>query len=132
MSTQDDAAAALAAEGLNVLQEHGVDDEEYKEHLKAVLDCSPDVIIDDGGDHVQLLHWSVPIKHQISSAAAKKRQPAFIGCLPMRAGLLKFLMVDVNNADCKYLFDNRYGTGQSTIDGIMNTTNPDDCRKPSS
>lgn len=124
LSTQDDVAAALAAEGLNVFARHGVDDEEYKEHLKAVLDCSPDVIIDDGGDLVQLLHAECSNKTSNLIGGCEETTTGVHRLFArMRAGLLKFPMVDVNNADCKYLFDNRYGTGQSTIDGIMNTTN---------
>ncbi|NLZ36012.1 MAG: adenosylhomocysteinase [Clostridiales bacterium] len=124
LSTQDDVAAALAAEGLNVFARHGVGEDEYKEHLKAVLDCSPHLLIDDGGDLVQLLHGECANKTSNLIGGCEETTTGVHRLFArMRAGLLHFPMVDVNNADCKYLFDNRYGTGQSTIDGIMNTTN---------
>lgn len=124
LSTQDDVAAALAVEGLNVFARHGVDDEEYVDHLKAVLDCSPNVIIDDGGDLVQLLNGECSDKTSNLIGGCEETTTGVHRLFArMRAGLLNFPMVDVNDADCKYLFDNRYGTGQSTIDGIMNTTN---------
>ena len=124
LSTQDDVAAALAAEGLEVNARRGVSDEEYTRDLKETLSCSPDVIIDDGGDLVHLLHGECRgYAGNIIGGAEETTTGVHRLFARQRAGLLDFPMVDVNDADCKHLFDNRYGTGQSTIDGIMNTTN---------
>ena len=124
LSTQDDVAAALAAEGLEVNARRGVSDEEYTRDLKETLSCSPDVIIDDGGDLVHLLHGECrTYAGNIIGGAEETTTGVHRLFARQRAGLLDFPMVDVNDADCKHLFDNRYGTGQSTIDGIMNTTN---------
>ncbi|MBQ7721245.1 MAG: adenosylhomocysteinase, partial [Clostridia bacterium] len=124
LSPQDDVAAALAAEGLEVNARRGVSDEEYTRDLKETLSCSPDVIIDDGGDLVHLLHGECrTYAGNIIGGAEETTTGVHRLFARQRAGLLDFPMVDVNDADCKHLFDNRYGTGQSTIDGIMNTTN---------
>ena len=124
LSTQDDVAAALAAEGLEVNARRGVSDEEYTRDLRETLSCSPDVIIDDGGDLVHLLHGECrTYAGNIIGGAEETTTGVHRLFARQRAGLLDFPMVDVNDADCKHLFDNRYGTGQSTIDGIMNTTN---------
>lgn len=124
LSTQDDVAAALDAGGIDVYAVHGSSTEEYMSHLTAALEFGPNIIIDDGGDLVNLVHTK--LQHLI---------PAILGGCEetttgvhrlnamARDGLLKFPMIAVNDAQCKYLFDNRYGTGQSVWDGINRTTN---------
>ncbi|MDI6619570.1 MAG: adenosylhomocysteinase [Clostridiales bacterium] len=124
LSTQDDVAAALVEDGLNVYAWHGSTKEEYESHLNAALDIEPNIIIDDGGDLVQIVHSKRQdlIKNIIGGC-----EETTTGVLRLRArekaGVLRFPMVSVNDAYCKYLFDNRYGTGQSVWDGIMRTTN---------
>ena len=124
LSTQDDVAAALAAEGFEVFARRGVTDAEYAEHLKAALSCSPDLIIDDGGDLISLLHGECRDYGKNLIGGCEETTTGIHRLLAReRAGELDYPMVDVNDADCKHLFDNRYGTGQSTLDGIMNSTN---------
>ncbi len=124
LSTQDDVAAALAADGFEVYARHGVNAQEYTEHLKATLSCMPDLIIDDGGDFTSLLHGEC---RHLGKNLIGGCEETTTGIHRLKArearGLLEFPMIDVNDADCKHLFDNRYGTGQSTLDGIMNSTN---------
>ncbi len=124
LSTQDDVAAALASEGLEVNAWRGVDEETYKKHLIATLSCCPDVMIDDGGDLTNLLHGECSA-YGCNLIGGGEETTTGIHRLFARAeaGKLRFPMIDVNDADCKHLFDNRYGTGQSTLDGIMNSTN---------
>lgn len=123
LSTQDDVAAALAQE-VEVFAVHGVNEEEYERHLCCTLENKPHQIIDDGGDLVSLLHG------KLKNAAENIRggaEETTTGVLRLRArqnrGELLFPMIAVNDAMSKYLFDNRYGTGQSVWDGIMRTTN---------
>ena len=124
LSTQDDVAAALAAEGFEVHARHGVSEEEYREHLKATLSCVPDLIIDDGGDLISLLHGECRELGRNLIGGCEETTTGIHRLLAREAaGLLDYTMIDVNDADCKHLFDNRYGTGQSTLDGIMNSTN---------
>ena len=124
LSTQDDVVAALVADGFEVNAIHGVTEKEYTEHLKATLSCLPDLIIDDGGDFTSLLHGEC---RQYGKNLIGGCEETTTGIHRLKAreakGLLNFPMIDVNDADCKHLFDNRYGTGQSTLDGIMNSTN---------
>ena len=124
LSTQDDVAAALAAGGMNVFARHGVDEEGYNAAIDAVLEAGPNIIIDDGGDLVHRIHTKYP--HLISNVIGGCEETT-TGILRLQAmdreGTLRFPMMLVNNADCKHLFDNRYGTGQSVWDGIMRTTN---------
>ncbi|MBR6725369.1 MAG: adenosylhomocysteinase [Clostridia bacterium] len=124
LSTQDDVAAALAATGMEVNAYRGVDDATYTEHLKKTLSVCPDLFIDDGGDLTNLLHGDCP-EYAVNIIGGGEETTTGIHRLFARekAGKLNFPMIDVNDADCKHLFDNRYGTGQSTIDGIMNSTN---------
>ncbi len=124
LSTQDDVAAALVEGGLEVFAHHGCTMEQYERDLREALSCGPNIIIDDGGDLVHLVHTEM-----------RELLPGVIGgCeetttgihrlkIMDRAGELMFPMVMVNDADCKHLFDNRYGTGQSVFDGINRTTN---------
>lgn len=124
LSTQDDVAAALAERGVHVFARHGVNAEEYKAHLLSVLACHPHLMIDDGGDLTSLLHGEAAAYRDCLIGGAEETTTGIHRLLAREAaGALLFPMVDVNDADCKHLFDNRYGTGQSTFDGIMNTTN---------
>jgi adenosylhomocysteinase len=124
LSTQDDVAAALVKEGFEVNAWRGVTDEEYKTHLIATLSLCPDVIIDDGGDLTNLLHGECR-EYGKNLIGGGEETTTGIHRLFARekAGLLDYPMIDVNDAECKHFFDNRYGTGQSTLDGIMNSTN---------
>ncbi len=124
LSTQDDVAAALDAGGIDVYAVHGATPEEYERHLTAVLEAGPNIIIDDGGDLVNLVHTKMT--HLIPNiiGGCEETTTGVIRLYAMaREGSLKFPMITVNNARCKYLFDNRYGTGQSVWDGINRTTN---------
>lgn len=124
LSTQDDVAAALVHEGLNVFAWHGATAEEYEAHIRRVLEPGPHIIIDDGGDLVNLMHTE--FRHLIPGVIGGCEETT-TGILRLqalnRANALMFPMMLVNNADCKHLFDNRYGTGQSVWDGINRTTN---------
>lgn len=124
LSTQDDVAAALAAAGINVYAWYNATDEEYKEHLLRVLDTGPQIIIDDGGDLVHLLHTE---RRELAQDVWGGCEETTTGVLRLRArersGDLLFPMLAVNNALMKYLFDNRYGTGESVWAGLMRTTN---------
>ncbi len=124
LSTQDDVAAALASKGMDVHAWHAATQEEYESHLTAVLEARPNIIIDDGGDLVHLIHTK--LTHLIPDiiGGCEETTTGVIRLNSMAAeGSLKFPMITVNNAQCKYLFDNRYGTGQSVWDGINRTTN---------
>lgn len=124
LSTQDDVAAALAAKGMDVHAVYGCSSEEYETHLRNVLSCGPNIIIDDGGDLVHLMHteFSDLIPNVIGGCEETTTGIHRLRAMD-RAGALRFPMIMVNDADCKHLFDNRYGTGQSVWDGIMRTTN---------
>ncbi len=124
LSTQDDVAEALRERGVHVFARHGVSEAEYKEHLMAVLAPHPHLMIDDGGDLTSLLHGEAAAYRDCLIGGAEETTTGIHRLLSREAaGELAFPMMDVNDADCKHLFDNRYGTGQSTFDGIMNTTN---------
>lgn len=124
LSTQDDVAAALAAGGMQVFARYGCDMDEYNECLCSVLECAPNIIIDDGGDLVHLMHakYTDLIPGVIGGCEETTTGIHRLRAMD-RAGELRFPMVMVNEADCKHMFDNRYGTGQSVWDGIMRTTN---------
>ena len=124
LSTQDDVAAALAAGGMEVFAHHGASPEQYEADIESVLTPGPNIIIDDGGDLVNLVHTKLP--HLIPNiiGGCEETTTGILRLQAMdRAGELRFPMMLVNDADCKHLFDNRYGTGQSVWDGIMRTTN---------
>ena len=124
LSTQDDVAAALAHNGLNVFAWYDATSEEYMSHLREVIKVGPDIIIDDGGDLVNLIHNEYPQLLPNVLGGCEETTTGIIRLVSMaRNGELKFPMIAVNNAKCKYLFDNRYGTGQSVWDGINRTTN---------
>ncbi len=124
LSTQDDVAAALAHEGLSVFAWHGTTEEEYFSHIGKVIGAEPNIIIDDGGDLVNYIHEKRP---ELIPNVLGGCEETTTGILRLKAmdaaGELKFPMALVNDADCKHLFDNRYGTGQSVWDGINRTTN---------
>ncbi len=124
LSTQDDVAAALDHEGYNVYAWHGATEEEYTAHLTETLKHCPHIIIDDGGDLVNLLH-STAREYGKNLIGGAEETTTGVHRLRARAkaGDLDFPMLAVNDANCKHLFDNRHGTGQSTWDAIMNTTN---------
>ena len=124
LSTQDDVAAALVHDGLNVFAWHGATEEEYFKHIDEVIKIAPDIIIDDGGDLVNHIHNHHPELIDKVMGGCEETTTGIHRLIAMdRENKLKFPMVLVNNAKCKYLFDNRYGTGQSVWDGINRTTN---------
>ena len=124
LSTQDDVAAALAEEGLEVYARYGASPEEYNEHIWKTAKTNPHLIIDDGGDLVSLIHKHLP--EQLPGIWGGSEETT-TGVIRLRAmendNILSFPMIAVNDAMCKYLFDNRYGTGQSVWEGIMRATN---------
>lgn len=124
LSTQDDVAAALVAAGLHVYAWHQATEEEYNRHISRVLENDCNIIIDDGGDLVHMLHTKYTDKLAYVIGGCEETTTGIIRLRAMAAKEeLKFPMVMVNDADCKHLFDNRYGTGQSVWDGINRTTN---------
>ncbi len=124
LSTKDEIAAALAAGGLDVHAVYGCNEEEYYAHIDKVLEVGPNIIIDDGGDLVQRMHTKFPHLLPGVIGSCEETTTGIIRLKQMaKAGTLLFPAVMVNDADCKHLFDNRYGTGQSVWDGIMRTTN---------
>lgn len=124
LSTQDDVAAALADSGLKVFAYHGATDEEYMRHIEMCLEHKPNIIIDDGGDLVEMLHNKRPDLAEEVFGGCEETTTGVIRLKAMeREGVLRFPMVAVNDAKCKHLFDNRYGTGQSVWDSIMRNTN---------
>ena len=124
LSTQDDVAAALAKGGMNVFARYGCSMEEYEENLCRVLEVGPNIVIDDGGDLVHLLHTKYTSLIPDIIGGCEETTTGIHRLKAMaKAGTLRFPMVMVNDADCKHMFDNRYGTGQSVWDGIMRTTN---------
>ncbi len=124
LSTQDDVAAALVSGGMNVFAEYGCSMEQYEQCLEEVLKVGPNIIIDDGGDLVHLMHtkYTNLIPNVIGGCEETTTGINRLRIMS-RKGELKFPMVMVNDADCKHMFDNRYGTGQSVWDGICRTTN---------
>lgn len=124
LSTQDDVAAALADAGLQVFAYHRATNEEYFRHIEMCLEHKPNIIIDDGGDLVEMLHNKRPDLGTEVMGGCEETTTGVIRLKAMeREGVLKFPMVAVNDAKCKHLFDNRYGTGQSVWDSIMRNTN---------
>lgn len=124
LSTQDDVAAALVKAGLNVYAWYNATEEEYNAHIRKVLEIGPNIIIDDGGDLVHMMHTEFVDLIPNVIGGCEETTTGIIRLEAMdKKGELQFPMVRVNNADCKHLFDNRYGTGQSVWDGINRTTN---------
>ena len=124
LSTQDDVAAAVAAGGIEVFARYGCSMEEYEDCLCRVLEPGPNLIIDDGGDLVKLMHTKY---RELIPGVIGGCEETTTGIhrlrIMAREGTLGFPMVMVNEADCKHMFDNRYGTGQSVWDAMMRTTN---------
>lgn len=124
LSTQDDVAAALSEMGVEVFAWHGATPEEYHAHLIEALSSAPSLILDDGGDLTQILSDERP---DLAKNLFGGGEETTTGVMRLRArkaaGKLNFPMFCVNDAKMKYLFDNRYGTGQSVWDGILRTTN---------
>ena len=124
LSTQDDVAAALVHDGLNVFAWYNATSQEYEHHISKVIEIGPDLIIDDGGDLVNTIHSKYPQLLDNVIGGCEETTTGVMRLLAMdKAGELRFPMILVNNAKCKYLFDNRYGTGQSVWNGINRTTN---------
>jgi len=125
LSTDDSVALALREHyGLETFARRGEDQEEYYANLNAVLDMGPDFVIDDGADLITMLHTS---RRELLDRVKGGNEETTTGVLRLRAmaeeGVLRFPVMSVNDARMKFLFDNRYGTGQSTFDGFMNATN---------
>jgi len=124
LSTQDDVCAALVEDGVTVFAKYNPDPQEYKELMIKALETKPDLLIDDGGDLVTILHSE---RQDLLPTVRGGAEETTTGVIRLKSlekeGALKFPMVAVNDAFCKYLFDNRYGTGQSVFDGINRTTN---------
>jgi len=125
LSTQDMVAASLVVDfNVPVFAVHGEDKKTYYKHLEQVLDFHPQITVDDGADLVTQLHTTR--KHQIKEIIGSSEETT-TGVIRLRAmakgGTLKVPVLAINESDTKHLFDNRYGTGQSTVDGILRTTN---------
>ena len=124
LSTQDDVAAALAEKGVHVFAQRGQTTEEYYQCIEKVLDYRPTITLDDGADLVGTLHSK---RIEDLSNVKGGTEETTTGVIRLRAmekaGSLKYPIIAVNDAYTKYLFDNRYGTGQSTIDGVIRATN---------
>ncbi len=124
LSTQDDVCAALVHNGVAVFSRNGMATDEYFENARSALAVGPNIVVDDGADLVALLHTEM--KHLLPGIRGGSEETTS-GVKRLRSmaneGILAFPMISVNDAHSKYLFDNRYGTGQSVMDGIMRTTN---------
>ena len=124
LSTHDDVDAALASKGMQVFAKYGCSMDEYMDALRNVLRPGPNIIIDDGGDLVNLLHTEMrDLIPGVIGGCEETTTGIHRLKIMAREGTLRFPMVMVNEADCKHMFDNRYGTGQSVWDGINRTTN---------
>ena len=124
LSTQDDIAAHLVSEGIAVFARNGEDSETYYEHISAAVDTKPHLTIDDGADLVAMLHSD---KRELLDSTLGGMEETTTGVIRLKAlhaqGKLAYPIVAVNDAMTKHMFDNRYGTGQSTLDGIIRATN---------
>ncbi len=124
LSTQDDVAAGLASLGVETFGIHGATPEEYEAHLTETLKCHPHIVIDDGGDLIELLGGKCK---EYADCLIGGCEETTTGILRLkareRAGILPCPMMAVNDAKAKHYYDNKYGTGQSAWDGIMHTTN---------
>lgn len=124
LSTQDDIAAALVKNGITVFATHDCTNEEYDFYLGKALDTHPSLIVDDGGDLVNMLHGTRAAQAHEIIGGSEETTTGVHRLKALDAGnKLLFPMIAVNDSYCKYLFDNRYGTGQSSFDGIIRTTN---------
>ena len=128
LSTQDDTAAALVKEyGIRTFAQKGEDNATYYKHLEAVLKTRPQITMDDGADLISQLHGETSLGRDLVKEVLGGTEETTTGVIRLRAmekeGVLAFPVIAVNDADTKHLFDNRYGTGQSTLDGIIRATN---------
>lgn len=124
LSTQDDVAAALASDGIHVFAFRGENEDEYYEYLEEAIRIKPHVTLDDGADTIALLHSKHTELLQNVIGGCEETTTGVIRLRAMAAdGALAYPVIAVNDADTKMMFDNRYGTGQSTLHGIMNATN---------
>jgi adenosylhomocysteinase len=124
LSTQDDVAAALVDEGIPVFAIKGEDGKTYLKHIHTAIAHKPQVLIDDGADVVTIIHKEYPELLPDILGATEETTTGVIRERAMEAaGVLKFPVVAVNDADTKHFFDNRYGTGQSSLDGVLRATN---------
>ncbi len=124
LSTQDDVAAALKERGIHIHAKHNCTQQEYDQYIEALINAEPDIILDDGGDVVEMIHAEFPGAADTVIGGCEETTTG-IARLRTKAARkeLLFPMISVNDALCKCLFDNRYGTGQSVWTGIMQTTN---------
>jgi adenosylhomocysteinase len=124
LSTQDPVAASLVGQGISVFARRGEDHDVYYSHLEAVLATKPQITMDDGADLVSLLHQRDRAQSEHVIGSTEETTTGVIRLRAMaKAGVLRFPVIAVNEALTKHLFDNRYGTGQSTIDGLIRATN---------
>jgi adenosylhomocysteinase len=124
LSTQDDVAAALAARGLHIYAFRGENEKDYYDCIKKALEIRPNVTLDDGADTIAIVHKEYP---ELAEQMLGGCEETTTGVVRLRAmaddGALRYPVIAVNDAETKMMFDNRYGTGQSTAHGIMNATN---------
>jgi len=122
LSTQDDVAAALVDVGIPTYAVRGESSEKFYEHIDAILDTEPHIVFDDGADTTTVLH-----KSRVDQVILGGMEETTTGVIRLKAmaeeGVLRYPIVAVNDSDTKHLFDNRHGTGQSTLDGILRATN---------
>jgi len=123
LSTDDDPVAALREEGVDVRAQKGETIADYRAGIQAMLDADPDLVIDDGADLVALLHTARRDRGKVRGSTEETTTGVTRLRALERSGRLLFPAIDVNDAEMKHLFDNRYGTGQSTLDGIFSATN---------
>jgi adenosylhomocysteinase len=123
LSTDDDAVAALRDRGVDTFAEKGESLAAYRDGIQAMVDADPDVIVDDGADLVALLHTTRTDRGKIRGSTEETTTGVTRLRALERSGKLLFPAINVNDAAMKHLFDNRYGTGQSTVDGILSATN---------
>lgn len=124
LSTQDDVAAALAAEGINVFAWKGINNQDYYKCLNLLLDFKPQITIDDGADLISLIHSK---RTELLKTVWAGQEETTTGVIRLKAmakdGALKYPVVAINDTPTKHMFDNYYGTGQSTMDGLLRATN---------
>ena len=124
LSTQDDAAAAIVSEGISVYARKGEDRDTYYRHINAILETKPQITLDDGADVVTLLHTE---RKDLLANVKGGTEETTTGVIRLRAmaaeGVLAYPIIAVNEAQTKHMFDNQYGTGQSSVDGVLRATN---------
>jgi adenosylhomocysteinase len=124
LSTQDDVAAALASDGINVYAIYGEDEKQYYECIEEALKIEPHITLDDGADTIAVVHEKHPELTEHIKAGCEETTTGVIRLRAMaKDGALRYPVIAVNDAETKMMFDNRYGTGQSALHGIMNATN---------